>query len=212
MSKVTAPNRRFNGISAGVSFADGVGETSNPGALAYFERAGYGIDKQPPAFQSGAQEAFQPALPAEVRGAESNDAAVMKDASGPVSDAFLPPINAGEAEPHGPLVVSPGLHAVPPAPILPGDVHEVPQQEIEESRLVERVLVEGEPATIVSGPDPLGEGRPAGELRAQPGVPSKSASKAEWVDHAVARGMSRDEAEDATKADLQERFGAAGPA
>lgn len=41
MARVLAPNRTYNGISAGVRFTAGVGETHNPAALAYFRRAGY---------------------------------------------------------------------------------------------------------------------------------------------------------------------------
>lgn len=37
--------------------------------------------------------------------------------------------------------------------------------------------------------------------------PPVSAAKAEWVDHAVAQGMSRDDAESATKQELIERYG-----
>lgn len=44
MFTVRAPVRGYNGISAGVSFAAGVGHTDNPGALAYFARAGYTLE------------------------------------------------------------------------------------------------------------------------------------------------------------------------
>lgn len=37
--------------------------------------------------------------------------------------------------------------------------------------------------------------------------PAKTAPKAEWVDFAVGHGMSRPDAEAATKADLVEKFG-----
>lgn len=43
--KINAPVEGFTGIVAGVTFADGVGETDNENALAYFERQGYGIGK-----------------------------------------------------------------------------------------------------------------------------------------------------------------------
>lgn len=39
------------------------------------------------------------------------------------------------------------------------------------------------------------------------GTPALSATKAEWVDHAVANGADRDEAENQTKAELQEQYG-----
>ncbi len=48
MFTVRAPNRAHNGISAGVSFTAGAGETDNPAALAYFRRAGYEVVLQSP--------------------------------------------------------------------------------------------------------------------------------------------------------------------
>lgn len=44
MAKITAPVAEFNGVVAGVHFADGKAETENEAALAYFERQGYGVD------------------------------------------------------------------------------------------------------------------------------------------------------------------------
>lgn len=41
----------------------------------------------------------------------------------------------------------------------------------------------------------------------EPEMPAKSASKAEWVQHAVSQGMDPDEAEAATKADLIANYG-----
>jgi hypothetical protein len=145
-------------------------------------------------------------VPANVRGPESNDAAVQKNAGGPVSDAFLPPTNAGDADPHGPLVVSPGLHGVGPGPIRPGEVYvdDVARQEKEETELAEAVLVEHAPATVAEGIDESGDASDARESD----LPAKSAKKAVWVDFAVSRGMDRDEAEDMKLADLRERFAA----
>lgn len=40
---VYAPVGEFSGTVVGVEFTDGKGETSDPGALAYFARKGYGI-------------------------------------------------------------------------------------------------------------------------------------------------------------------------
>lgn len=42
--KVQTPVKGYTGKVAGVSFADGVGETEDPAALAYFGRHGYTID------------------------------------------------------------------------------------------------------------------------------------------------------------------------
>ncbi|UOQ58102.1 hypothetical protein MUN78_04450 [Leucobacter allii] len=41
--KVQTPVKGYTGKVAGVTFADGVGETEDPAALAYFERHGYEI-------------------------------------------------------------------------------------------------------------------------------------------------------------------------
>lgn len=41
----------------------------------------------------------------------------------------------------------------------------------------------------------------------QQGGPAKSATKAEWVDHAVSQGADRDEAEAMTKDELQSKYG-----
>ncbi|MEJ7724092.1 MAG: hypothetical protein WKF64_07295, partial [Ilumatobacteraceae bacterium] len=67
-----------------------------------------------------------------------------RDAAGPMSDAFMPPTNVGDGhDPHGPLVVSPGLHALPPAPIVPGPVSsDAVVQEQVETEVAVTVLVE----------------------------------------------------------------------
>lgn len=44
MATVSAPNKGFNGVRAGVRFVDGVGETVDENALNYFARHGYTID------------------------------------------------------------------------------------------------------------------------------------------------------------------------
>jgi len=49
MFTVRAPNTAHNGISAGVRFTAGVGQTDNPAALAYFRRAGYTVALAAPA-------------------------------------------------------------------------------------------------------------------------------------------------------------------
>lgn len=43
--RVTAPVAEFSGEVAGVVFTDGVGDTADPAALAYFARHGYSIGK-----------------------------------------------------------------------------------------------------------------------------------------------------------------------
>lgn len=41
MAKILAPNREYTGISAGVPFCNGVGETNNPTLIFWFREHGY---------------------------------------------------------------------------------------------------------------------------------------------------------------------------
>ena len=43
MAKIYAPNKQYNGISASVAFARGVGETENPTLLKWFAEHGYTV-------------------------------------------------------------------------------------------------------------------------------------------------------------------------
>ena len=89
---------------------------------------------------------------------DARDAAEPIMVGSPLRDAavdpkpwdFLPPINVGEADPHGPLVVAPGIHGVGPKPIRGGEVFvdNPDKQEKAETDLAEEVLVEGKPATV----------------------------------------------------------------
>ena len=45
MAKVFAPNKQYSGISAGVAFANGVGECANPYLLKWFKNHGYEVEK-----------------------------------------------------------------------------------------------------------------------------------------------------------------------
>ncbi|BFH60743.1 hypothetical protein [Paenibacillus azoreducens] len=47
MAKVYAPNQQYSGLSAGVMFVNGVGETDNPHLLEWFESKGYEVEKDP---------------------------------------------------------------------------------------------------------------------------------------------------------------------
>jgi len=44
MAKITAPNADYIGKRAGVAFIDGVGETDEANAIAYFKRHGYEVE------------------------------------------------------------------------------------------------------------------------------------------------------------------------
>lgn len=249
--RVLAPNREFVGQVAGIQFDHGKASfdrEDNEGAYQYFVSAGYEVDGEVRNDPAGAYgRAVEPAAAAPgtpgneegiTRGPSAKDAAVVKNAAGPMSDAFLPPTNAGEADPHGPSVVSPGLHAVPPAPIRPGEVFvdDVARQELEETDLARAVLVAGAPATVVATPfdpdanmGPLGlsdpgsvemgireaksSGAPSAaelaERAATANTPPSSRDKVEaWRDFAVAQGADPEEAAALTKDQLVERFGA----
>lgn len=45
MAKIYAPNRGYTGISAGVPFVDGKGETDDQYLLAWFREHGYQVEK-----------------------------------------------------------------------------------------------------------------------------------------------------------------------
>lgn len=53
MAEIRTPVKGFTGQVAGVQFTDGVGETVDEAALAYFERHGYSIDHGTPAYPEG---------------------------------------------------------------------------------------------------------------------------------------------------------------
>ena len=44
MAKVYAPNKKYTGVSATVTFVNGVGESDNADLLAWFERNGYIVE------------------------------------------------------------------------------------------------------------------------------------------------------------------------
>lgn len=45
MAKIYAPNKEYTGMSAGVSFCNGVGETDTPRILEWFKVHGYRVDE-----------------------------------------------------------------------------------------------------------------------------------------------------------------------
>lgn len=45
MAIIYSPNKDYTGISAGVVFEKGVGETSDPYLLTWFEQNGYTVEK-----------------------------------------------------------------------------------------------------------------------------------------------------------------------
>lgn len=69
----------------------------------------------------------------------------------------------------------------------------------------EDTLYPDERTSVVSVQDQLDAGT-EDEDAEDDGPPNKSASKGEWEDYAVSRGMTREEAEDANKSDLVEKY------
>lgn len=47
MAKIYAPNQEYAGISAGVPFVNGIGETEDPLRLAWFKTHGYEVEEAP---------------------------------------------------------------------------------------------------------------------------------------------------------------------
>lgn len=156
----------------------------------------------------------------------SNDAAVMgAAAAGPMSDAFLPPIGAGgNTDPHGPEVVSPGIHAVGIAPIPPGPVPSDPAEQEAKENAAAEVLLENEttaetyaegldatPTGSLEMSDPGSTGAEGGATEGTsgetPSKPAGNASKAVWVDYAVSQGATRDEAEAKSRDELMAQYG-----
>lgn len=205
--RITAPNANYNGVGAGgVSFVDGVAEldTGKPAhraALAYFRGAGYGIEGDEPTQPEG-----PPVQPdsREVGGEQTVGERLRDAAVDPRPSDFLPPTNAGDADPHGPLVVAPMVHASETGPIHPGDVHvdDPEQQQAQETALTTAVFVDGQDVTEATR---AAAGEHGGEARR----PAQSAPKADWVEHAlrVDADLSREDAESMTKAALIEQYG-----
>lgn len=46
MAKVYAPLKDYNGISASITFVNGVGETDNENLLEWFEEKGYTVERE----------------------------------------------------------------------------------------------------------------------------------------------------------------------
>ena len=47
MAKIYAPNKEYTGISAGVAFTDGVGETDKTHLIEWFKAHGYEVEEAP---------------------------------------------------------------------------------------------------------------------------------------------------------------------
>jgi hypothetical protein len=199
---VYAPDTSYNGMVAGVQFFEGNASvaSNNRAAMDYFKRAGYGIG-QPAAQQVAPITATYHQQTGVVLGTPLRDASVQPRASD-----YLPPTNAGHADPHGPLVVAPGIHGLETKPIRPGDVavDNPDQQNVDETELAQRIYVDGEPVPeVIQQIGALAQAYALPAVAGPDDAPPTRASKADWVAYAVARGMAEDDANDMSKADLQ---------
>ena len=122
---------------------------------------------------------------AEKIGTPIRDAAVD-----PRPEDFLEPVNAGQANPHGPEVFNPGIHAYQGnRPVKGGEVH-VDDTDVQ-------AAAEKEHAQAAVSGELFTSDRPAG-----------NASKADWKAYAVAQGADEDEAEAMSRDELREQYGA----
>ncbi|MEU7590682.1 hypothetical protein AB0A95_30875 [Micromonospora sp. NPDC049230] len=214
MAIIKAPNRDYQGGIADVIFRDGVAETDNPAVIAYCRSAGYEID---------GETASPAALPqVEVDSSHTHEqlAAPLRDAAvNPKPDDFLPPVNAGQADPHGPEVVAPGIHAVSgPGPIVPGPVGrlektedggqvvitDTAEQQRRETTAAEQVFIEQRPV-----PDVTAELANDTALPDSAEPPAGNASQEAWADWVIGNVEGVDEAtvRAAKRDELREQYG-----
>lgn len=189
--------RGYTGTIAGVEFDDGEPVTDpdtipNPeraarAILGYARRHGLRVDGD----RLVVPEPDEPARPDSRDITEQKVGTALRDAAvDPRRQDFLPPINAGLADPHGPEVVAPHVHGAADRRITPGPVHvdNPAAQEIRETA----AAAEQHDVGTDSGP------------------PAKSANKPEWVAYAITRGADPDEAGSATKDELIDTYGGEG--
>lgn len=142
MAKIEAPNKGYNGTGpGGAVFKDGKAETDDEAAINYYRSAGYTVDGE-----SAAQDGGDVADPRDIDAQQVVGTRLRDAAVDPQPEDFLPPVNAGQANPHGPQVVAPEVHASGPAGIRPGQVQvedprkqEAREKAFAEARLVQRV-------------------------------------------------------------------------
>jgi len=179
MAKIIAPSAGFNGEVGGVQFEDGVAETDNQAVISYCRGAGYKVD-------GTAAKQAEPESP-DPRDVPDPDGLTLRDAAvDPEPEDFLAPTNAGEANPHGPDVVSPEIHASEGVrPVKGGDVHI------------------GDPAK-----QDAAETEHAAQESFVVGTPAGNASKTEWHAYAIAQGYTEEGLEGRTRDEIRDLFNA----
>ena len=81
MAKVIAPNKEYTGLSAGIPFANGVGETDNEHLLQWFEGKGYTVDRSEPDTNPQTDEIIAKAAELEKKEADKRLKALRKKAT-----------------------------------------------------------------------------------------------------------------------------------
>lgn len=127
MTKIQSPIEGFTGKatfgSTVLDFKDGTVDADDvpPGVLRYLRGAGFTVDGKTADTAPANPDAPKPVdsrdIVDEQVGSKARDAAVE-----PKPEDFLAPVNAGKADPHGPKVVAPQIHAAKEQPVRPGDV------------------------------------------------------------------------------------------
>lgn len=202
-------------------FKDGVADFDGElpvGIEAYLKANGYGIDGDatPPEAEAGVTVDSR-TVGVEQVGSPLRDAAVD-----PQPGDFLPPVNAGEGDPHGPTVASPGVHAEGERVVAAGPVSTDPDvQTANEQRLAEKLLVEGEAVVPVepgdfldeggllalSDPASAAEGEKTAEAAREGDEPRGNARLADWQAYARSQGATDADLDGASRDDLRAKYG-----
>lgn len=123
MTKIQSPIEGFSGDTTfGVTklkFENGAAEAKDvpEGVLSYLRSKGFTVDGK-------TIDLPEPPEPVDSRDVSENQlGSKLRDAAvDPQPEDFLPPVNAGKADPHGPKVVAPQIHAAKEQPVRPGKV------------------------------------------------------------------------------------------
>jgi hypothetical protein len=132
MARIETPDPKYTGPGpGGIHFQDGVAETDNHAVISYCQGAGYKVDGQTYTDEPPAARTTTVPDPRFVQ--DVGPAAPLRDAAVDPRPGDVPPSNAGVANPHGPLVVAPGIGA-PPVMANPDGDGVVPATEAETQR------------------------------------------------------------------------------
>ncbi len=220
--KITSPIKGFSeSTEIGpyvLEFKDGVAEVEdlNDGAKAYLKANGYGVGSSRPSTPDAPPEPPDPR-----KGQDEQVGTRIRDgAVDPAKGDFLGPTNAGKANPHGPKVVNPEIHASEGTrPVKAGEVHvddPAAQDKAEKEHTAAATdgtpieLTPGEKADVIAAGGPgltLGQSDPDDDTPdplPEPGEPAEEL-KGEALDAALEeRGLSKSGTADEKRARVAE--------